>query len=78
MTRKARNIYEDKVNAEFKNITDLIAFNEEKKGNDKPDLGVRVDMLNISVFGEGEYLKDALAIRLNELKAEAEKEVEAE
>lgn len=77
MTREAKNIYDDKVNAEFGNITELIADNEEKEKGNRPDTGVKVDMLDISVFGDGEYLKNALAIRLNELKLEAEEEAKA-
>ena len=77
MTREAKNIYDDKINAEFGNITNLIANNEEERTRNKPDTGVRVDMLDISVFGEGEYLKNALAGRLNELKLEAEEEAKA-
>lgn len=75
MNLKAKNIYEDKVNTEFKNITTLIANNEVKE-NWKPDLSVRVDMLEASVYNNADHLNNALAKRLDELKAEAEKEAD--
>ena len=67
--RRQRDLFDEKVNEEFDNILDLIG-EQTSKEDWEADLGIRVDMLLKSVFGEGDYLKKALAKRLKEIAEE--------